>query len=176
MKYDNLNTFTYHLAAQPKNHSADKSPWLIGALLILGLILLTGLTSRVAYAGGVSGSAIISSLTGATKVKVNGQGYAINVPIMFALNSANQLTSQASLDKIGKALVSESMARATAVIQFPTELAGEKGGEKLTAQRADFVKSYLVKKYGIERSRLKIQGHQQSKANQVNIVLMGLKN
>lgn len=181
MKYDNT-TFTYNLhASQRKTNATNKSQWLIGALLILSLILFTGLTSRVAYAGGVSGSAIVSSLTGAKKVKVNGQGYAVNVPIKFALNSADKITSKASLDRIGKALVSESMARATALIQFPTDMKGEKGGAKLTKDRANFIKNYLVKKYGVARSRLKTQGRtaasmigNNAKPKQVNIVLMGL--
>ena len=181
MKYDN-NTFTYNLHnSQRKTQSTEKHQWIIGTLLVISLILFTGLTSRVAYAGGVSGSAIVSSLTGAQKVKVSGN-FAVNVPIRFALNSASKLTSKASLDKIGKALVSESMSRATALIQFPTDTKGEKGGATLTKKRANFIKNYLVKKYGVARSRLKTQGlthakmiGKSAKTKQVNVVLMGIK-
>lgn len=108
------------------------------------------------HASNTSGHAIIKSLTGIKKDTKKPSAYAaLDTPINFVADSTNTQDNNV-LDNIGRAMVSEDMANISILIRFPLDNTNTIP-EDLLKKRANYIQNYLIKKYGISRSRIKTQ-------------------
>ena len=135
--------------------------WLVSPLLVLILAVLSlyDTATMADTKATISGHAIIKSLTGikqTTKKNNKHELYAFDTPIKFIGDSSKNVKNKKTLDEIGKAMVSEDMTKVHILIRFPVNK-DNNIDTKLTKKRARYIKNYLVKTYGISRSRLKTQ-------------------
>ena len=135
---------------------------LYSSLLLLTCFIVVIVMQNTAFAEkntNISGHAIIKSLTGIKappKKNSKNETYAFDTPIKFIGSSTKKVKNKKDLDEIGRAMVSEDMSKVNILIRFPVDKKS-KIAKKLTKKRAHYIQNYLIKKYGISRSRLKTQ-------------------